>query len=167
MSYPGHAVHAHRLSGTWPDRVGFFKRRACRYFLSPAHTCAPRKGYVSSAALSTPTIARVGPRVFVPVSQARAARQVEARGRAKKGKGMLGNAAEGVKGVVTKGGAEVGGAIARGGGVIARGGADILAAGPNLAAGLITSHAEVRARIKTKEHTPCLPPSCLASFHGW
>lgn len=99
----------------------------------------------------------MGPRVFVPVSQARAARQVEARGRAKKGKGMLGTAAEEVKGVVTKGGAEVGGAIARGGGVIARGGVDILAAGPNLAAGLITSHAEVSTCIKTKEHAPLSP----------
>lgn len=51
--------------------------------------------------------------------------------------------AQGVKGVVAKGGAEVGGAIARGGGVIARGGVDVLTAGPNLAGGFLTAHAEV------------------------
>ncbi|CAN0478391.1 unnamed protein product, partial [Ectocarpus sp. 12 AP-2014] len=90
-----------------------------------------------------------GLRLMRERAEARAARQVEARGRAKKGKRMLGSAAEGVKGVVTKGGAEVGGAIARGGGVIARGGVDILAAGPNLAAGLITPHAESKPEGKT------------------
>lgn len=57
----------------------------------------------------------------------------------------LARSAQGVKDVVTKGGAEVGGVLARGGGVIARGGVDMLAAGPNLAAGLITAHAEVGA----------------------
>ena len=51
--------------------------------------------------------------------------------------------AQGVKGVVVKGGAEVGGAIARGGGVIARGGVDVLTAGPTMAAGLLNAHAEV------------------------
>ena len=45
--------------------------------------------------------------------------------------------AEGVKGAITKGGAEVGSAIVRGG-------VDILAAGPNRAAGLIHAHVEGR-----------------------
>lgn len=57
----------------------------------------------------------------------------------------LARSAHGVKEVVTEGGAEVGGVLARSGGVIARGGVDILAAGPNLAAGLINAHAEVGA----------------------
>lgn len=45
--------------------------------------------------------------------------------------------AEGVKGVIVKSGAEVGG-------VIVRGGVGMLAAGPNRAADLISAHAEVR-----------------------
>ncbi|CAM9490330.1 unnamed protein product [Ectocarpus fasciculatus] len=90
-----------------------------------------------------------GLRLMQERAEARAARQVEASVRGKKAKGMLGTAAQGVKGVMTKGGAEVGGAIAKGGGVIARGGADILAAGPTLAAGLITSHAESKPEGKT------------------
>lgn len=53
--------------------------------------------------------------------------------------------AQGVKDAVTKGGTEVGGVLAKGGGVIARNGVDLLAAGPNLAAGLINAHAEVGA----------------------
>lgn len=51
--------------------------------------------------------------------------------------------AQGVKGAVVKGGAEVGGANARGGGVIARGGVGVLTAGPTIAAGLVSAHAEV------------------------
>lgn len=46
--------------------------------------------------------------------------------------------AEGVREVIAKGGAEVGGAIVRGG-------VDILAAGPSRAADLIMEHVEVRA----------------------
>lgn len=49
--------------------------------------------------------------------------------------------AEGVTGVIAKGGAEVGGAIVRGG-------VDILAAGPNRAAGLINAHVEVRTLVE-------------------
>ena len=45
--------------------------------------------------------------------------------------------------IVAKSGAEVGGAIAKGGAVIAKGGVEVLAAGPNLAASLVTAHAEV------------------------
>lgn len=86
--------------------------------------------------------------VYALVFQARAARQAELR-RNMNPDHVLGAAAtivrgaQELKGVVVKGGAEVGGAIARGGGVIARGGVDVLTAGPNLAASLLSAHAEV------------------------
>lgn len=84
----------------------------------------------------------------VLVFQARAARKLELQRKMMPNQVLDAAAtvvrgAQGVKGVVVKGGAEVGGAIARGGGVIARGGVDVLTAGPTMAAGLLNAHAEV------------------------
>ncbi|CAM9416805.1 unnamed protein product, partial [Scytosiphon promiscuus] len=54
-----------------------------------------------------------------------------------------------MKGAVAKGGAEVGGALVRGGDAIAKGGVGVLVAAPNLAAGLISAHAENKPEGRT------------------